>query len=92
MCTDVYRPEQGFEEQCCVLAPHFWRVGTGAYQCDAETCSLELYFFVHVGKLVMSTIILASAEVFLDRCDGVVVTDAGCRETRARSGEGELMR
>ena len=92
MCTDVYRPEQGFEEHGCILAPHFWRVGTRAYQRDAETCSLELYFFVHVGKLVMSTIILARAEVFLDRYDGVVVAGVGCREARARSGEGELMR
>lgn len=47
---------QVFEEQRSIIAPHFWRIGTGAYERDAETCSLDVYFSLHVVECVMSTV------------------------------------
>jgi len=56
MRTDVYCPVQGFEEQASIVALDFWRAGTRAYERDAEPCSLNLYFLVHVCECVMMTV------------------------------------
>ena len=54
--ANVYRPVEAFEEKRSILAPHFWRVDAGAYERDAETRSLKLYFSVHVIQRVVSTV------------------------------------
>jgi hypothetical protein len=55
---------QVFEEQRSIIAPHFWRAGTGAYECDAEACSLDVYFSLHVIKRVMGTVTHDDVEMF----------------------------
>jgi hypothetical protein len=64
MRADVDGPMQVFEEQRSIIAPHFWRAGTGAYECDAEACPLDVYFSLHVIKRVMSTVTRGEVEMF----------------------------
>lgn len=61
---------EGFEEKRSILAAHFWRVDTGAYERDAKTCSLELYLSVHVIKRVVSTVTRDRVKMF--SVDGAV--------------------
>lgn len=86
MCADVDSPMQVFEEQRSVIAPHFWRVGTGAYERDAETCSLDVHFSLHVTECVMSTGIRDGVKMFsIDDAVGLLLQVTGFASSKFRA-------